>query len=203
MPGLAPYKRILAADARTTIEARGTTVFLRKATGELLVTLRSTRVGTGTGAAYSLRMTAAEKWFHAEEFDSVELLDTSGAANTIEFYIGYGDFEKPVPDIVNVAVTSAVNASVDTTVDNSAFGTGNANAVEVLAANPLRTAAVLTALASNADTLRIGDSDVDTDQGTPLAPGETILWPSKAGVFVCSESGIVGANDIALLEHLQ
>ena len=129
MPGLAPYKRKLNANQRATINARGTTVFLRKAQGELSVTLRSNAVGTKTGASYTLRMEQAEKWFHAEEFDSVILEDESGNANEIELYIGYGDFEKPVPDIVNVQVTSAESEAVSTEADETNIDVGNAGKV--------------------------------------------------------------------------
>lgn len=202
MPGLAPYVRNLNANQRQSIVARGTTVFLRQATGEISVTLRSTRTGTGTGVAYTLRMTAAEKWFHAEEFDSVEVQDESGLPNTIEFYIGFGDFEKPVPDIVNVQVTSAQNATVDSQPDRNDFGAGAVNSVEVLPANPKRTFAVLTALSSNPNGLRIASTDVDSNEGTPLLAGETITWSSKAACRVCADGGAVNNNDIAIVEHL-
>lgn len=197
MPGLAPYIRTLAIGQRTTIEATGTTVFLREATGEILVTLRSTATGERDGVAYTLRMTQAEKWFHAEQFDSVTIENTAGVANTIEFYIGFGDFEKPVPDIVNVQVTQGPNGVHETLVDDDTFGQGNANAVAILADDNTRIQAYITALAGNTDTLRVGDSDVDTDQGTPLAPGETVIFPSKKAIYVCSE-GATATDAVAI-----
>lgn len=186
MPGLAPYIRTLAISQRTTIEARGTTVFLRQATGELLVTLRSTAVGTKTGVAYTLRMTAAEKWFHAEEFDSVTIQNEAGVANTIEFYIGFGDFEKPVPDIVNVQVSSSNNNEATTAVDETAVNVGNAGKALLLAQDDTRVQAWISALAGNAEEIRIGDVNVAANRGTPLQPGDTILWSSKGPCYACS-----------------
>lgn len=186
MPGLAPYTRTLAIGQRTVINARGTTLFLRQATGEIRVTARSNQTGDGGGESYTLRMTAAEKWFHADTFDEVEIENTAGVANTIELYLGSGDFEKPVPDIVNVQVSSSNNNVATTAVDETNIDVGNAGAVQLLAQDNTRVQAWITALAGNAEEIRIGDANVDTDQGTPLQPGDTILWSSKGPCFACS-----------------
>lgn len=186
MPGLAPYKRTLSIGQRTVINARGTTLFLREATGEITVTARSQQVGEGTGESYTLRMTQAEKWFHADTFDEVVIENTSGVANTIEMYLGSGDFEKPVPDIVNVQVTSAESEIVETEVDETNIDVGQAGKVELLPADSARVFAIITALSTNAEEIRIGDTNVDTNRGTPLAAGETIKWTSKAACFACS-----------------
>lgn len=205
MPGLAPYKRTLEAGKRTTITARGTTIFVRATTEILEVRPRSTQVGAGDaggqGVEYFARMGASEKWFTAEEFDSVSLLNSGAAPTNIEILLGFGDFFRPVPDIINVAVTSLASASVETTPDVTNSGIGNGNKVTILAANPNRISAVLTALSTNTAVARIGGADVDTDEGTPLQAGETILWPSKAAAEACVEAA--GNGDIAVLEHIE
>ena len=201
MPGIAPYIRTLAAGERTTINARGTTVFVRRTTETLLVQARSTQVGGDKGVAYTIRMAASEKWFTAEEFDSVEIENTGAAATEVEILLGYGDFFRPVPDIINVAVTSLASASVETTPDVINAGIGNANRVVILAANAARIAAVLTALDTNTAIARLGGSDVDTNEGTQLQAGETILWPSKAACEACVEAA--GAGTIAVLKHIE
>lgn len=188
MPGLAPYKRVLTANQRMTIVARGSTVFLRAATGEISVTVRSTAVAGKTGEAYTLRMTAAEKWFAAQEFDSVEIEDQSGAANTIELYIGSGDFEKPVPDIVNVALSIPASRTVLTQVDHTNIDIGTAGIQLIAAENLDRTTLVVTALSTNTDIIRVGDINVDTDRGTPLAAGESMAFDTTAAIYACSES---------------
>ena len=186
MPGLAPFVQTLTANQRIDIKARGTTVFLRQATGTIKVTLRSNQIGERDGVAYTLRMEQAEEWLHAVEFDSVEIEDTSGAANTIELYIGYGRFIKPVPDIVNVQVSSNPNNQAETQVDETNIDVGQAGKAQLLAADPDRVQAWITALAGNAEEIRIGDTNVDTNRGTPLQPGDTILWSSKGPCFACS-----------------
>lgn len=186
MPGLSPYIRTLAIGQRTVINARGTTVFLRQAIGEITVTLRSQQTGSGGGESYTLRMTAAEEWNHADQFDEVEIENTAGVANTIEFYIGFGRFTKPVPDIVNVQVSSSNNNVATTFADETNVDVGNAGAVQLLAQNDDRVQAWITALAGNAGEIRIGDANVDTNQGTPLQAGDTILWSSKGPCFACS-----------------
>lgn len=186
MPGLAPYKRILAIGQRETINARGTTIFLRESSGEITVTARSNAVGTKTGASYTLRVNQAEEWLHAEEFDSLEIENTSGVENTIELYVGFGRFIKPVPDIVNVQVTSAESEIVETEVDETNIDIGQAGKVELVPADSARVFAIITALSTNAEEIRIGDTNVDTNRGTPLAAGETIKWTSKAACFACS-----------------
>jgi len=193
MPGLAPYKRILNANQRSTIIARGTTVFLRQATGKLSVTVRSNAVGTRTGAAYTLEMEQAEKWFHAEEFDEIVIEDLSGAANTIELYLGFGDFEKPVPDIVNVQLTSSNSGVAETIADKVNIDIGQAGKEELLPADTTRIQAYITALDSNAEVIRVGDTNVTETRGTPVAAGDSLLWTSKAACFACS----IATNDQA------
>lgn len=203
MPGIAPYLRTLAAGARTKIDARGTTVFVRRTTETLLVTARSSQVGSGEaggqGVSYTLRMAASEKWFTAEEFDSVTIQNTGAASTNIEILLGFGDFFRPVPDIVNVSIDVPASRQIPTTVDNAAFGVGNANLVEVLPINLNRIVAIITALAANDQIIRIGDSNVDTDQGTPLSAGETLAIASTAAISVCEE--VAGTNAVAIREE--
>ena len=201
MPGIAPYIRTLAAGKRTKINARGTTIFVRRTTETLLVKARSTQVGGGKGESYTIRMAASEKWFTALEFDTVEIENTSAVnATEVEVLLGYGDFFRPVPDIINVSVTSLASASIETTPDVTNAGIGNANKVTILAANDLRTSASLTALDTNTAIARLGGSDVDTDEGIQLQAGETLFWPSKAACEACVEAA--GTGTIAVLEHI-
>lgn len=186
MPGLAPYKAILAVGQRLPLAARGTTVFLKAATGEIEVTVFSQRVGAGDGERYTLRMEQAEEWQHADIFDEIAIVNTSGAANTIELYIGHGSYRKPVPDIINVQVSSSNNNVATTAVDETNIDIGAAGAVQLLAQDDSRVQAWITALATNAEEIRIGDANVDTNRGTPLQPGDTILWSSKGPCFACS-----------------
>ncbi len=201
MPGLASYKRVLAAGEQTEINARGTTIFCRQTTEELSVTARSTQVGQGGGGgvSYSVRMSESEKWFTAEEFDTIEIVNEGSASSTIEILIGYGDFFRPVPDIVNVSIGVPAGKVSATKADETNIDVGNAGKVSLAAANPNRTQLIITALATNGDPIRIGDSLVDSARGTPLAAGETMIWDSTAECFACSEATVDQAA--AITEH--
>lgn len=186
MPGLAPYKSIMAVGQRVKIRARGTTIFLRKATGELEVTVRSLAVGDADGAEYTLRMEQAEEWLHADTFDQIVIVNEAGVENTIELYLGFGRFIKPVPDIVNVQLTTSASASATSIQDKTNIDVGNAGQQQLLPADSTRIYAFVTALPGNAEEIRVGDTNIDTDQGTPLQAGDSLLWTSKAACFACS-----------------
>jgi hypothetical protein len=186
MPGIAPYIRTLAAGARTKIEARGTTIFVRRTTEELLVRARTTQVASGTGVEYQARMAASEKWFTAEEFDSVSLENTGSAATEVEILLGFGDFFRPVPDIVNVAIDVPASRAIVTVVDKVNIDVGQAGKEQLAAINLTRLRAVVTADAGNAEIIRVGDTHVDTDRGVPLAAGESLSIESTAAIFACS-----------------
>ena len=196
MPGLAPYKSIIGIGKRVRIRARGTTIFLRKATGELEVTVRSAAVGDADGAQYTLRMEQAEEWLHADTFDSIVLVNKAGVANTIEMYLGFGRFVKPVPDIVNVQLTSGASGTAVTIADKVNIDIGQAGKEELLPFDLIRIQAYITALASNVEEIRVGDANVDVNQGTPIQPGDSLLWTSKAPCFACS---IATVNQAAAL----
>lgn len=186
MPGIAPYIRTLAAGARTKIEARGTTIFVRRTTEELLVRARTTQVASGTGVEYQARMAASEKWFTAEEFDSVIIENTGLAATEVEILLGFGDFFRPVPDIVNVAIDVPASRDIITIADKIDIDVGQAGKEQLAAINLTRLRAVVTADAGNAEIIRVGDTNVDTNRGVPLAAGESLSIESTAAIFACS-----------------
>lgn len=204
MSGLYEYKRKLAIAERQPITTRGTTVFLRKATGEIKVTTRTMQILEGMGEHYTVTMAPSEKLFTAAEFDSVTIENIAGVENTVELYIGYGDFFRPVPDLVlvqventnpidvNVTASGAPSSAIDSFADVSGFGQGQANKVSALPINLSRVRAILTSPASNTDTLRIGDTGVDVANGIPLAPGESVPLDTTAEIFVCSQGATAG-----------
>lgn len=208
MAGLYPYKRTLQIAQRQVITVRGTTVFLRKADGEIKVTTRSMQVQEGMGEHYTLTMEPSEKQFTASEFDSIVIENISGAVNNIELYAGYGDYFRPVPDIVTVSVDApmevnvvssnpspAPSASIDSLPDVAVQGV----AVQILPVNAGRVRAFVSAPAANVNTLRIGDAGVTAANGTPLVPGETIPYDTIAALFAI---GVAASADVVALSEL-
>jgi len=188
MPGLAPYKQTIPVGENVKVRARGTTVFIKKTNVPLAVEVRSTQIGGKGGVSYKVTMNQAEKWFTAEEFDTVIIENLGTLPATIELYLGSGDFFMPVPDIINVAFSVSASRNIVTVVDKGNIDVGQAGKELIIAASLSRTRAILTALASNTDIIRLGDTNVDTNRGVPLQAGESIPIDSTDEVFACSEA---------------
>ena len=199
MPGLSPYQRTLQPNQKVDINVRGTTIFLRSATGEIQVRARSTNVGDRSGESYALNMLAAEEWNHAQEFDSLEVTDVSGANNTIELYIGYGRYRKPVPDIVNVSPTVPASDNISSPVAVDPVDAGGGAPTQLVAANLNRISVTLQADKANDQNVRIGDSNASITRGIQLAAGEAITINSTAAVYGIEEA--VGVNLINIIEE--
>lgn len=199
MPGLSPYNRTLTANQKVDINARGTTIFLRQATGGIKVRLRSTAVGDRSGESYELNMEAAEEWNHAQEFDSIEITDTSGAANTIELYIGYGRYRKPVPDIVSVSTNVPASDAIDTPAAVDPVDAGGGSPTQLIAANTSRISVTIQADKDNDQVVRVGDSDTSTSRGLQLSAGEAITINSTAAVYGIEEAA--GTNLMNIIEE--
>ena len=187
----------LSAGAYITLPLRGSFLFVRAATGNLTVSLTQVELGQKTGQTTKVVMTQNDKVRPIREFDSVTLRNDTASAVVYSIVTGDGDYDRPVPDIINVQVTQGPDSGHISLVDIDTAGQGQANKVSILPDDDTRINAYLTALAGNTDTLRIGDTDVDTDQGTPLAPGETVNWTSKKQTWYCSE-GATASQGIAI-----
>lgn len=176
----------IAAGARFPIAARGSFLYLRSSTDELVVEASLVDLGQKTGQTTKVRMSSGDKIRPAQEFDQVSLYNDSATTVTFELVTGDGDYDRPTPDTVNVQVSSSNNNAATTNVDETNIDVGSAGAALLLAQNNQRVNAWITALATNGEEIRIGDANVDTDRGTPLQPGDTILWSSKGACYACS-----------------
>jgi hypothetical protein len=200
MPGLSPYNRTLAANQKVDINVRGTTIFLRSATGEIKVRARSTNVGDRSGESYELNMLAAEEWNHAQEFDSLEVTDNSGADNTIEMYIGYGRYRKPIPDIVNVSTNVPASDDINTPAAVDPVDAGGGSPTQLVAANANRISITLQADKANDQIVRVGDSNTSTTRGIQLEAGEAVTINSTDAIYGIEEAA--GANLINIIEEV-
>lgn len=199
MPGLSAYKQTIPVGEQVTVRARGTTIFVAQTNVPLLVTARSTQVGGKDGVTYKVTMRQAEKWFTAEEFDTVIIENAGTLAATIEVYLGSGDFFKPVPDILNFSIDVPASDTFTTLVDETNIDVGQAGKVSLFPASLTRTIIYISALASNTDIIRIGDTNVDVDRGVPLSPGEVITFETSAQIFACSEATVNQAANASQL----
>lgn len=206
MSGLAKYRVTIGAGLFKKFDARGDFCYVRKVAdandvenqGEVEVTLQSVETGDKSGGRFKLDLRQDEKWYSATEFDKVELKNNSAVDIIVTLFLGYGDFAKPVPDIINVAVTTNPQGSLRSAAD---VDTNAAAAVAVLPAAADRSCAIITALAANDQILRVGDSLVTAARGTPLQAGETIAIRSKGAIYAIEE--VAGTCKVAVLEELE
>ena len=186
MSAIRTHTGTLASGARISIAARGSFIYLRDANGKLTVSAQLVNLGQKTGQTTKVIMSSADKISPDKEFDNVVLYNHTAASVTYELVTGDGDYDRPLPDVVNVSVSLPNAASVTTVTDKTNIDVANAGKELLLAANENRINAWITALDTNAEVIRIGDDNVAIDRGTPLAPGDTILWSSKAACYACS-----------------
>lgn len=200
MPGLAPIRRTLDAGQSVPVGVRGSLIFLRRVltgppadlysggTGvNALLPIRVTAEVAETGERYEVDMAASEKLSTAAEYYRLELTNPNASAVWAELYCGVGDFYRPVPDIINVSYATA-SQSLDDADDETNIDTGNAGAVNIVAQAAETLRVMITALASNSDAIRVGNANVDSDNGIPLQPGESIALYTQADIYVCAET---------------
>lgn len=127
-------------------------------------------------------------------FDSVEV--TSATTQTVKVVIsqGEGRYQRLIGEVA-VKKDTGLQSSPDYSL-NAAAGTNY-----VKASNANRRAILITNLAGNTATIRVGDSSVNVSRGTPVAPGETITLETTADIYVYKPA-TGSPENIAILEVL-
>ena len=69
---------------------------------------------------------------------------------------------------------------------------------QILAAKPTRREAIITNLAANVQTMRIGDSNAGATRGIPLAPGDTLILTTTAAIH--GFKPVAGNENVAAIE---
>ena len=197
MSSIKEFTATLANGARLTVPGRGSFLFMKNTTAPLLTRMIEVETGGRSGREVSVTMANSDKIRSAPgaEFDSIALLNSSGASATFTLIYGTGDYDRPVPDTVNVSVSVPASDALSTVADITVT-----TAAVISAASTTRQKCIITALASNDQTLRIGDSNVTATRGTPLAPGETIAIESGAAIYAVEQ--VSGTNAVAITEEL-
>lgn len=172
---------------------------MRSATFPLDVELQLIDLGSKTGRSTQIRMTGADKVVPSREYDGVVLFNPNVLPVAYEITGGDGDYDRPIPDLVNVAVSTPASDSVETEPDVTISGVTNATRDVIIAANANRTRVIITALAANDQTVRIGGADVDADEGIPLAPGESVALATTAQIEGVEE--VLGTNKVSVFEE--
>lgn len=181
-PRLETVEIIVQANARTTLAVHGSFVHILAATGEF-----NLYINNATRAArlqQSLKYRApAGKGFTVLTFE-----DLTGAANTIRFAYGEGDFFDDRTSIsggVTISGTVATQEAVPANVDDAADVTLNNGAETALGAAPANARArVLVSDPANTVNVRIGKTgQVGAARGALLQPGQSLIWPGSAQLY--------------------
>jgi len=186
---------------RAKINAVGTMFFVRQilpAGNRVNVRLRGVELGGKSGDSVELSMSQNDKVVLPFAYDRIEINNENAIAISIDVIFGDGDYVRPLPDLVNVAIVVAGSNALDTIPD---VAMTDANETEILPANLNRKRAILTAPEANDVNLRIGDVDITATRGVQLKPGETIGIDSTAAIYGIEESA--GTTTVAVLEELQ
>lgn len=187
-----PYTRVIPDGAETRIAARGRIIFIDSATAALFVTVRKDETGRGDGLTIGpVTMRARNKLTTPQVFDDVTLRNESGAANTVIILIGDSDFDAPAD-----AAAPPLATALDT-VDDITAGVA---ATVIVAANTARQRIHLKALATNDQSIRIGDTAVAVASGVQLNPGEGLTIEGGAAISCIREAA--GVVDISVTEEL-
>ena len=186
---------------RAKINAVGTMFFVRQvlpAGLKVNVRLRAVELAGKSGDSVELNMSQNDKVVLPFAYDRIEILNENAVAIDIDVIFGDGDYVRPLPDLVNVAIALAGSNALDTIAD---VAMTDANETEILPANLNRVRAIIGAPDTNDVILRIGDVDITATRGQQLKPGETISIESTAAIYGIEESA--GTTVVSVLEELR
>ena len=175
----------LANNERRKYPLRGSFFYLRSANQALQVELVRVGLGQQEGNNTNLEMQGGDKVTPKTEYDEVVLFNDSGVSVTFEIVGGDGDYDRPTPDTVNVAVSTPASNSITDAAD---VACNELTATQIVAANSTRTRVIIGAPEANDVNLRVGSSNVTATRGQQLKPGETIAFDTSAAIYAIEES---------------
>lgn len=127
-------------------------------------------------------------------FVQVKLVSAIGQTIKLGITSGRGQYDRSQGD-VNATI---VNPSIlDTVADVAMTATAT---TQILAANGDRVKALITNLAANTQTLRIGDTNAGATRGVELAPGETIELETTEAIYGYNPGGVAQSVGVAWTE---
>lgn len=133
-------------------------------------------------------------------FSRVFLTSAAQAGGSITFvYLvdatGNVEIVNPIAGVQDVEITKSDSLSTAADVSLGAGATS-----QVIAANAGRRELLVTNLAANVETLRVGDSNAGAARGLEVAPGQTITMHTTAAVHAYNPGG--SAQSVGVLEVL-
>ncbi|NIT63674.1 MAG: hypothetical protein GWO39_07760 [Gammaproteobacteria bacterium] len=131
----------------------------------------------------------------ADRIRQVEIFNPNATALTISFELATGELIDRALILAGGAVQTE-EQSADTLSPAEDVTLSAAIATQVAPVNTARRRVLITNLAGNTNTIRVGDVSVSLTRGAPVAPGQTITLETTAAVYAWS----TGSQDVAVLE---
>lgn len=193
-----------------TVPANGSAALFREA--EFLTCLDATapfQVKIDNGPKFDLE--AGVSVAFPEGFKRVELIDTSGANNTIRVALGKGnvrDARFNLSGSVNVSSAAPLDVSAapiredvpDVLTTGAPVSALNAAATPLAAANTLRRELILVNEDAAATVYVGGASGALAGEGIPVLPGQSLTLQTSAAVYARNDSGAAVAVAVAEME---
>jgi len=153
-------------------------------TGEFFTILASSllnfEIGFDEGPLNFAKSGHAGRLPPGDVFSSVRFKNTDGANSLVlTFAAGFGDLvdnETTISGAITLNVPVGLSSAADVSL-------GAAAKTLILAANISRVEALITNLAANASTVRIGDVNAAAARGVELAPGQTITLETEGAIY--------------------
>jgi|GEM_PF-6766533 len=190
-PTYARFKHPMAANEEITIHATGDLVAALAATGGM-------EVAFGEGAFIPLDVGQTVSFQEGEGFSFVRVKDTSGAANTVDLYVGRGEFFDLRFSATGTLTTR--ESAPDTLTTGATVSALNAAATELAAANALRREIMLVNTDAAATVYVGGASGALAGEGIPVLAGQSLTLQSSAAVYARNDSGAPVAVAVAEME---
>jgi hypothetical protein len=159
--------RLLAANSGNNVAVRGDYVWLKSATGNV-------QIKTDRGDV--LVLNDGEYARVDKKFTEFFVLDLSGAQNDITMIVAEGGDAGRYGGSVTISNPSTIGDVVDVPVTAGV-------ATLLLAANSLRSEAIITSLDTNTNTTRIGSSSVTAARGIPLPVGGSLTLATTGAIY--------------------
>ena len=178
----------IAADGEETINVTGEFFTI------LASSLLSFQIGFDEGPLNFAKSGHAGRLPAGDQFSSVRFKNTDGANPlVVTFAAGFGDLVDNETQLTG-AVTVNVPVGLSSTAD---VALAAAAKTLILAADIGRVEALITNLAGNVATLRIGDVNAAAARGVELAPGQTITLETEGAIYAWNPGAI---QSVAVIE---
>lgn len=152
------------------------------------------KFGAGTWTDWG----GAREYIPPESFQDFAVQNPGASPVTVEFTAGNGRVRDYSVRIENTQLTTR-EAVPDVLTHTSVSALANAT-TELAAANPLRREILIVNLDAATTVFVSGNAAAGVGEGTPVLPGQSLIWQNSAAMYARNDSGAPVAVSVALSE---